>query len=264
MADETNNKIGPKRREEIFKRRKGTNESSENMSYRECAEFMSGTFCFISNMSCSVWFLESDRSKIYKKPRQRSHCSQWKTGSKMSGEKKTRFLSCDSQKRPSLGQHIEFSLSNLGWKKQIGSFLLSLISLPRGFPPPQLPCTGWSTDLSQHLCGKVRISFRRWTTFSAWTELAKPPKTKSPSSCSEGRKLFSGPIARCPSVTVRLSERDSERIAGRDQTFQTWHWRGLWRNSETENLVGDRGKKRQRGDKEKIMKEREWQNSYAG
>lgn len=54
MANETNKKIRPERREEIFKRRKGTNESSENMSYRECAEFVSGTFCFVSSNSCPV------------------------------------------------------------------------------------------------------------------------------------------------------------------------------------------------------------------
>ena len=120
----------------------------------------------------------------------------------MSGEKKTRFLSFDSQNRLSLGQHIEFPPCNLGWKKQIGSFLLSLISLSRGFPPPLLPCTGWSTVLSQHLWVKVHISFRRWTMFSAWTELANPPKTKSPSRCSEGSKPFSVPTARSPSEAV--------------------------------------------------------------
>lgn len=49
--------------------------------------------------------------------------------------------------------------SNLGWKNQIGSVLLSLISLDRGFPPLLLPCTEWSTDLSQHLWVKVCISF---------------------------------------------------------------------------------------------------------
>ena len=120
----------------------------------------------------------------------------------MSGEKKTRFLSLDSQNRLSLGQHTDYSLSNLGWKNQIGSFLLSLISLSRAFPPPLLPCTGWSTDLSQHLWVKVCTSFRSWVMFSEWTELAKPPKTKSSSRCSGGSKPVSVPTARSPSETV--------------------------------------------------------------
>lgn len=40
MADETNNKNRPERREEISEKRKRTNESSENMSYRGWAEFV--------------------------------------------------------------------------------------------------------------------------------------------------------------------------------------------------------------------------------
>lgn len=83
----------------------------------------------------------------------------------MSGEKKTRFLSFNSENRLSLGHHIGFSPFNLGWKKQIGLFLLSLISLSRGFSPTLLPCNGWSTDLSQHLWVKVCIFLRRWTMF---------------------------------------------------------------------------------------------------
>lgn len=90
-----------------------------------------------------------------------------KSGSQMSGEKKKNiFLNFNSEKRLSLGHHIGFSPFNLGWKEQIGLFLLSLIPLSRGFPPPLLPCNGWSTDLSQHLWVKVYICLRRCTMFS--------------------------------------------------------------------------------------------------
>lgn len=65
MANEANSKTRPERKEKSSKRR--TNESSENMSGRECTDFVSGTFCFISSNSCPVRFLETNRSNIYKK-----------------------------------------------------------------------------------------------------------------------------------------------------------------------------------------------------
>lgn len=159
----------------------------------------------------------------------------------------------------SLGQHTYFSPSNLGWKKanriisSVPGFSVQWFLSTTATPALHGPWTSASTFLSLSL-----FSFRSWTVVSAWTGLSN---LQRPRHTADTLKAFWSGVSKLGAITaVRHWERDSTSTAGTHHTVQSWHWGGLQRSSEAENLGGVWGKNTNRRQKENENEK----NPYAG